>query len=352
MNARQYAGAGLARLLCCFFLAPALPGYAAGQAQPPAGEPGTGVWRNYDFVRGDSIWIATDWTDERVGRFPAGQLEFVRGNMEIVERDGRKLLEAKSASVVRIPLPAVLPAQFTVEFNLKLGAGHFASELFTDPYEGAHARAPADYLYLYSSPGIYRKGAALSSTRNTSMVTELTPVKLQVDGEYAILYVGSERVAMLPNANSARGKAIELRMNGQPGRETYLSDLVVAVGLDPLYEKLMATGAVTSYGFMFDIDSDHLRPESTPKLEELRKMLADHPDLRIVVEGHTDNTGDAAHNQELSERRAKAVGSYLRTNGVSANRASAVGRGASTPIGDNATAVGRQQNRRVVIRKQ
>jgi flagellar motor protein MotB len=321
------------------------------EARAAAEEPGTGVWRNYDFVRGDSIWVATDWSGERVGRFPASQLEFVSGNMEIVERGGRKLLEAKSTSVVRLSLPATLPEQFTVEFELEIGAPHIASAMFTTPHEGSFSRAPGDYLYLYSVPGIFRKGSSVSSTPTRALVKTLMPVRLQVDGDYAILYIGADRVAMLPNANLIRGSALEFRMNANPGFPAYLTDIVVAVGLDPLYDKLMADGEVTTYGFLFDVDSDRLRPESTPKLEELREMLAAHPDLRLGIEGHTDATGDEAHNEDLSVRRAQAVVGYLAEQGIDAARLEATGKGESAPIGDNATPAGRQQNRRVVIRK-
>lgn len=321
-------------------------------AQDAPAEPGTGVWRNYDFVRGDSIWIATDWSNERVGRFPSSQLVHVSGNMEIVEREGVKLLEAKSASVIQLALPADLPEQFTIEFNLELGAGHFWTALFTKPHEGSPTRAEGDYLYLYSRPGIYRSGKEVSAAVDRSLVNKLQPVKLQVDGDYAILYVGATRVAMVPSASFQRSSTLEIRMNGQPNRESYLSDIVVAVGLDPLYNTLMSEGAVTSYGFLFDVDSDRLRPESTPKLEELRKMLVDHSDLKLVIEGHTDATGDDAHNQDLSQRRAAAVVAFLTANGVGADRVQAAGMGETVPVGDNATALGRQQNRRVVIRKQ
>ncbi len=320
-------------------------------AQEAAAEPGTGVWRNYDFVRGDSIWVATDFSGERVGRFPASQLEFVSGSMEIVERGGVKLLEAKSASVLRVKLPAELPEQFTIEFTLEIGAGHFMTTVFTAPHEGGPARAAGDYLNLFSRPGIFREGKEVAGAADRALINKLVPVKLQVDGEYAILYVGANRVSAVPNAKFTRGSAIEIRMNGQAGRETYISDIVVAVGLDPLYDRLMSSGEVTSYGILFDVDSDKLRPESTPTLEALRKMLADHAELKIGIEGHTDASGDDAHNLALSQRRAAAVVAYLTANGIGGARLQAVGKGETVPVGDNATAVGRQQNRRVVIRK-
>src|SRR5690606_32126908 len=89
--------------------------------------PGTGVWRNYDFAPGDSVWYASDWSGEQVGRFPASQLEFVRGNFEIVERNGTRLLEARSAGIFRVKLPATLPPAFTLEFLIEVPTNHIAT---------------------------------------------------------------------------------------------------------------------------------------------------------------------------------------------------------------------------------
>ncbi|MCL4867314.1 MAG: OmpA family protein, partial [Gemmatimonadales bacterium] len=111
------------------------------------------------------------------------------------------------------------------------------------------------------------------------------------------------------------------------------------------------TGEFTTRGIFFDSDSDTLRPESTPTLEALRTALHDHADLKVLVEGHTDGQGEEDHNLDLSRRRAAAVVAYLTANGIAADWLRSDGKGESTPVGDNATAEGRQQNRRVVIRK-
>jgi outer membrane protein OmpA-like peptidoglycan-associated protein len=67
----------------------------------------------------------------------------------------------------------------------------------------------------------------------------------------------------------------------------------------------------------------------------------------LTIEGHTDSTATAAYNQELSQRRAAAVKSYLQAGGIDAARLSTVGHGASRPVSDNDTPVGRALNRRV-----
>jgi outer membrane protein OmpA-like peptidoglycan-associated protein len=73
------------------------------------------------------------------------------------------------------------------------------------------------------------------------------------------------------------------------------------------------------------------------------------PKLHYKVEGHTDNTGSAAKNQDLSLKRALAVRDYLISQGIPASSTDAEGFGASSPVADNATADGRSRNRRVEI---
>ena len=321
-------------------------------AAQPSPRPAEGVWRNYDFVPGATVWRATDLSNEPVGRFPASQLEFVRGNMQVVELEGVKVLEATSNSVVRVKLPKALPEAFTIEFSLRVPTANASTQVFTSPRNGAIAKYPFDYLYIYASPGIYRAGREVSGTRLPGLVSKTVPVKLQVRDDWAIMYVGADRVSQVPTANFGRSDTVEFHLSANARFPTYLSDIVVAVGLDDLYATLNTTGEVTTRGILFDSDSDRLRPESTPVLQSLVTALTDHAELRVAIEGHTDGQGDDARNQSLSERRAAAVVTYVTGQGVAAARVTAVGKGETMPVADNATSEGRQQNRRVVIRKQ
>jgi outer membrane protein OmpA-like peptidoglycan-associated protein len=312
---------------------------------------GGDVWRNYDFVPGSTVWRATDFSNEPVGRFPASQLEFVSGNLQIVEFESAKVLEATSNSVVKVKLPQVLPKAFTVEFSLRIPTQNIATLVFTSPRSGALAKYPFDYVYIYHTPGIYRMGKELTGTRTPALVGATVPVKLQVRDEWAILYVGADRVAQVPTANFGRSDSVEFHLSANARFPTYLSDIVVAVGLDSLYEALSTTGEYTTRGILFDSNSDRLRPESTPVLQALVTAFTEHGDLRVQIEGHTDGQGEDTSNQALSERRAAAVVAYLTDHGIQAGRLQSVGKGESVPVGDNATAEGRQQNRRVVIRR-
>jgi len=112
---------------------------------------------------------------------------------------------------------------------------------------------------------------------------------------------------------------------------------------------LAATGRVRLNGILFDSDAATIRAESRAVLDEVAKLLAAEPSWKLLIEGHTDAQGEEAHNQRLSETRAAAVRDALVGRGVSAARLRAVGFGESRPVSDNATEVGRAQNRRVEL---
>ena len=100
---------------------------------------------------------------------------------------------------------------------------------------------------------------------------------------------------------------------------------------------------------LFATDSASLRPDLTRDLSAVAASLLKYPNSRIEVIGHTDNSGEAAYNMDLSQRRAAAVSGVLRNNGVPAGRISTYGRGEDQPIASNLTVEGRAQNRRVEI---
>jgi peptidoglycan-associated lipoprotein len=84
---------------------------------------------------------------------------------------------------------------------------------------------------------------------------------------------------------------------------------------------------------------------------EIVKLLQASPALRLGVEGHTDNAGTPAHNQTLSEARAREVVRLIAAQRIAAARLQAAGFGQSRPLADNATEAGRAQNRRVELVK-
>jgi outer membrane protein OmpA-like peptidoglycan-associated protein len=109
-------------------------------------------------------------------------------------------------------------------------------------------------------------------------------------------------------------------------------------------------GLVVNMGdVLFDFGKYDLRPEAREKLAKLSGIILGHPGLNLAVEGYTDNVGTDEINQTLSEKRAETVRGYLIGQGLTEASVSAQGLGKSSPVADNATAAGRQRNRRVEI---
>lgn len=102
-------------------------------------------------------------------------------------------------------------------------------------------------------------------------------------------------------------------------------------------------------GILFGVNSAAVSGPAQNDLYAVAQNLNQYPNTRVEVIGHTDATGSAAHNMDLSQRRAQSVAGILRAAGVAPNRIVAVGRGLTQPIASNNTPEGRAQNRRVEI---
>ena len=102
-------------------------------------------------------------------------------------------------------------------------------------------------------------------------------------------------------------------------------------------------------GILFDVDSAAIRASLQSDIRALARNLQAYPDTTVDVVGHTDNTGSAGYNQDLSSRRAQAVAGVLLEQGVSPARVRAFGRGEDDPVASNLTPEGRQLNRRVEV---
>ena len=125
----------------------------------------------------------------------------------------------------------------------------------------------------------------------------------------------------------------------------------VQVDASALLEELNTSGRVAVYGINFDTGKATLKPDSTRVLEQVAKLLKDNGELKLRVEGHTDNQGKAKDNLELSKKRAEAVADWLAKSGVDKARLKTDGLGDTKAVGDNSTDEGRAKNRRVELVK-
>lgn len=118
---------------------------------------------------------------------------------------------------------------------------------------------------------------------------------------------------------------------------------------DAWFDEISKAGRVAVYGINFDTGKATITADSAKVLEEIRKLAAGHPELKLRIEGHTDNVGAATANRKLSEDRANAVKTWLVAKGVKAPQLATAGLGDSKPVADNTSDDGRAKNRRVEL---
>lgn len=342
-------------------------GNVVGHSAAEAAKPGSKAWANYDFVPGERVLFAEDFSADRVGNFPR-RLEFIGGNMEIVEANGMRFLRASSGSRLAVKLPETLPERFTVEFDITVPAnwesllffsGEGVRNLNAAP-TGACCYVPAAAIFIdpvtvglrrdeETKPAYRAIGDLLGSGGSTG---KLMRIRLHVDGKYVKLYLNETRVANVPSLEIPRTDKLYFDLNAQEDVPMLLGNLSINAGGSEIYEALANEGRVVTRGILFDTGSDRLRPESTPTLKEIGEMLKAHPDLRLLIEGHTDSVGNAASNQTLSEKRAAAVKEFLEKDyKIKGDRLEAQGFGDTKPLAGNDTPEGRQSNRRVELVK-
>jgi OmpA-OmpF porin, OOP family len=329
--------------------APAAGGPAGGASA--AMRPGEGAWVNYDFVPGTRALYVDDFSKDNVGDFPR-RLEFGDGNMEVAETKGARFLRVTShAAKFSITLPEVLPERFTIEFDATPGYGSNWMILRFAEGAGDDVR-----LRTYSGKGMGGLFGAKHQQQGTTPTEihdgELYRARIMADGRYVKVYMNDTRVANIPNAELGRSNKIEVEIPGTAEHPTFIGNISVMAGGKKLYDALAESGRVATQGIYFDVGSDRIRPESTPTLKEIGTMLKEHPELKLAIEGHTDNVGNAASNQSLSEKRAAAVKAFLVSSyQIDAARLTPKGLGATKPVGPNDTPEGRQTNRRVELVK-
>ncbi len=149
------------------------------------------------------------------------------------------------------------------------------------------------------------------------------------------------------DAATARNEATQARLD-IAASEQKAAELQSQIA--DLNAKATDRGLVVTLGdVLFSTNKSDLKVGTLSNLDRLVAFLIKYDDRTLMIEGHTDNTGDTAYNQSLSERRADSVMNYLLSKGIASGRLSASGKGESTPVSDNDNATGRQLNRRVEV---
>ena len=180
------------------------------------------------------------------------------------------------------------------------------------------------------------------ANRKIDIANELL-LKNQYEDELDKLKLQQEE--MIAHARRMESNRAEIEMQHAQNRVKELEDVL---GLYQVEETNRGTLLVMN-DLLFATGGASLQPQSYSKLDPLLQFLHNNPKHEIIIEGHTDNVGDANENKHLSQRRADAVKLYFTERGVEENRIETRGFGEEVPVATNTTNAGRGLNRRVEI---
>ncbi|MBF0633065.1 MAG: OmpA family protein [Nitrospinae bacterium] len=164
---------------------------------------------------------------------------------------------------------------------------------------------------------------------------------------------GARRLTMMVPGSGGKETWVQVESSGPGGYVLTViekGDLKQDITANEMLDALNKDGHVALY-INFDTGKATMKPDSAPIIEQIAAMMKSAPSLKLAVEGHTDNVGDAKKNKKLSEDRANAVAQAIVAKGIDKGRMTSAGFGAEKPVDDNKTESGRAKNRRVELVK-
>lgn len=323
---------------------------SASAAAAPAGSPAAlAVYQNYDFIPGDKIIFADDFTATQDGEFP-DQWALVSGQ-GVVNRQGDReamlLTDGNYARIApRITSKSYLGDQYTIEYDQFFNGGYPAMIfLRTSDKEGSLnvSDSGVDFTALES----FRLGATFPPNLAAGFGGKWHHVAVAVKKNQLKIYVDQVRVLVAPDMHGAPENIQVGGIGGQDHPLVFTNFRIATGGGFNLVGQKFTDAKIITHGINFDLDSAKLRPESMGTLNGIKRILTDNPDVKFDIGGHTDNTGASPHNLTLSEQRADAVKTQLIAMGVDPSRLTSKGYGDTQPIAGNDTPEGRANNRRV-----
>jgi outer membrane protein OmpA-like peptidoglycan-associated protein len=273
----------------------------------------------------------------------------VQGTVENAEYGGDNVIMFRGGSPTIIPYlknPNIdyLPEVFTVEFDLYIPGNSF-TVFFSDRKNQSVPRGS-------SSLDIWSQTMTLGSANsklpaNGTIANRWAHIAIAYTNGKMKCYIDETRLINIPHLDfNPTGISLHA-YHASDKNPDFIKNFRIAEGGVKYYDRFLQDGKIVSNGIRFDVGKATLRPESMGVLNEIYKMLSEHPEVNVSIEGHTDSDGDNDFNQKLSEDRAETVMKQLVSMGIPSERLTSKGFGESEPINTNATPEGKAENRRV-----
>jgi outer membrane protein OmpA-like peptidoglycan-associated protein len=341
---------------------PTSKGNASKDGEPQGTKTLEMAYAKSDFVPGDEIIFDDDFANEKLGEFPS-QWDLVNGNAEVVSVAGKKGVEITSYTDGICPLMKTpknyLGDVFTLEYDFLIVKPADYTNLWVhvsfwkpDERSGGYPNMEINYSAgLERDKRFHYEWIANENTGSGDVQLDWkhdtwNHVAISFNKRAWKVYVNGVRYVNVPNVATPPGW-VHFH-GGNPGEANVVfTNVRIAKGAVPLYDRMVSDGKIISYGITFDVGKSTIKPESMGEINRIATLMKENPDLKFSVEGHTDNTGTAPNNQTLSESRSQAVMDKLVEMGIAKDRLKAAGKGQTSPIADNSTDEGRAKNRRV-----
>jgi hypothetical protein len=336
---------------------PAAP--SAAPAVAPAANPGASAQPNFtamkdDFIPGEKIILYDDFTDMAPDEAPPHWK--VRGSAVTLLASGalRQLNVGNRTTLT--PSIKNYPKNFTVEQDMVWGPK--GCEFLWDFFSAKDHSNQA----LRVSGGTDQESIRVGAGTNKEALFDIyipvnwhAPIKTAIwlqNGRLRV-YFNGQKVGDLNQLELPDFDYGYMLVNNFRDGPLGFTRVRIAESTPDFSHTIMADGRYVTHGILFDTNSDHLKPESAAVIKSIAVGLQANADLKLKIEGHTDSSGDAALNLDLSKRRAEAVKQVLVAQfQIDAARLSTDGLGATKPLESNDTPQGRAQNRRVEFVKE
>ena len=342
-----------------------------------AAKPGLKSYSKFDFVPGDKILYAEDFSQDVIGEFP---LKWnTNGTGEVVTLEGLpgKWLQINKQTKYASASKNKLPENFTVEFDIlaeyeeSRSIPYIEVQLLGDggnsyyppgvtlsiaPQGGINVDGQYDMAFLLSKDmkgqnhleGQRQHFATFSNVNKKNIPVH---VSIWIQKNRYRAWINEKKIYDLPQAVIDDLTFTKLNFETTSGAaefKYFISNIKIAAATPDTRSKLITEGKWSTSGILFDVNSDKIQASSYGVLKQIATTLSENPDVKVKIIGHTDNDGDEAKNLDLSKRRAAAVKQALTSEfKIEADRMETAGQGESKPVADNKSPEAKAQNRRV-----
>ncbi len=334
----------------------------------PDEKPKMESYGQYDFVPGDQILFFEDFSQDALGDFPALWVSNGGGEVKTVNIAAGKWFHMNGSNAVYCYTKAIVfPENYIIEFDIIPDNQYYSgieltlyelnpentSEVEDDLYPGRYGLkirlGPESWETLGYSEEPGSDWLQGRSEKNPVIREEVNHVIIWVQKRRLRIYHKGQKTLDVPTNIYAPSKFDRIRFSGWDSESfPFISNFKITTASPDMRSKLLTDGKLISYGIYFDSGKDIVKPESYGSLNDIAKVLAENPTVKINIVGHTDSDGDDAMNLDLSKRRAANVkNSLVKDFGIAADRITTDGKGETQALVPNTSVENKAINRRV-----